>query len=66
MLFRSEAQAKPFADRLESMGVDVTRLFWPADLTPPLPHEYQFDLDRPEGLAALGAAIDFVWHQTGG
>ncbi|KQP54410.1 alpha/beta hydrolase [Agreia sp. Leaf283] len=62
----TDGQAKPFADRLESLGVDVTRLFWPDDLTPPLPHEYQFDLDRPEGLAALRAAIDFVWHQTGG
>jgi acetyl esterase/lipase len=61
----TDAQAKPFADRLEALGVDVTRLFWPRDLTPALPHEYQFDLDRPEGLAALSVAIDFVRRHTG-
>lgn len=60
----TDAQAKPFADRLQSLGVDVTRLFWPEELAPPLPHEYQFDLDRPEGFAALQAAIDFVRHKT--
>jgi acetyl esterase/lipase len=57
-------QAKPFAGRLESLGVDVTTLFWPRDLTPPLPHEYQFDLDRPEGLAALEKSIEFLRAQT--
>jgi acetyl esterase len=60
----TDAQAKPFADRLESLGVDVTRLFWPSELAPPLPHEYQFDLDRPEGLTALSAAVDFVREHT--
>jgi acetyl esterase len=60
----TDAQAKPFADRLESLGVDVTRLFWPEELTPALPHEYQFDLDRPEGLVALDAAIAFVRAAT--
>jgi acetyl esterase len=60
----TDAQAKPFADRLESLGVDVTRLFWPENLAPPLPHEYQFDLDRPEGIAALDAAIDFARDHT--
>jgi acetyl esterase/lipase len=60
----TDAQAKPFADRLQSLGVDVTRLFWPEHLAPPLPHEYQFDLDRPEGLAALSATIEFVRHHT--
>ncbi|MBF4633372.1 alpha/beta hydrolase [Agreia pratensis] len=60
----TDAQAKPFADRLVSLGVDVTRLFWPHDHEPALPHEYQFDLDRPEGLAALSVAIDFVRRHT--
>lgn len=60
----TDAQAKPFADRLQSLGVDVTRLFWPEDLAPALPHEYQFDLDRPEGLEALSAAIEFVRART--
>lgn len=60
----TDAQAKPFAARLESLGVDVTRLFWPHDHAPALGHEYQFDLDRPEGLAALRLAIDFVRRHT--
>jgi acetyl esterase/lipase len=60
----TEAQAKPFADRLQSLGVEVTRLFWPDDLEPPLLHEYQFDLDRPEGLVALDATIDFLRART--
>lgn len=60
----TDAQAKPFAERLESLGVDVTRLFWPHDHAPALGHEYQFDLDRPEGLAALRLAIDFVRRHT--
>jgi acetyl esterase len=60
----TDAQAKPFADRLESLGVDVSRLFWPGELAPALPHEYQFDLDRPEGLAALAASIEFARNHT--
>jgi acetyl esterase/lipase len=60
----TDAQAKPFAERLESLGVDVTTLFWPADLAPPLPHEYQFDLDRPEGVVALERSIEFLREHT--
>lgn len=36
------AQSVPFAELLESLGVAVTRRFWPQDLSPALPHEAQF------------------------
>ncbi|WP_022884608.1 alpha/beta hydrolase [Glaciibacter superstes] len=56
----TETQAKPLAEKLERLGVDVNTLFWPADLEPSLPHEYQFHLDRPEARDALAATIAFL------
>jgi acetyl esterase/lipase len=41
------------AARLEEAGVDVHTLFYPADHSPALPHEYQFDLDSVDGRNAL-------------
>ncbi|PJJ55144.1 alpha/beta hydrolase [Compostimonas suwonensis] len=56
----TDSQAKPFAERLGALGVDVTTLFWPDDREPALPHEYQFDLDTEAGQTALRATIDFL------
>lgn len=46
-------QSVPFANRLESLGVPVTRKFWSDDLSPALPHEAQFQFSRPEARAVL-------------
>ena len=56
----TDSQSKPLAEKLEGLGVDVSTLFWPADLEPSLPHEYQFKLERPEAQAALEQTIEFM------
>jgi acetyl esterase/lipase len=40
-------QAVALEAKLESLGVEVGSLFFPPDYSPPLPHEYQFNLDTP-------------------
>lgn len=52
--------SKALAARLQALGTQVHAAFFPADHQPPLPHEYQFDLDRPEGRRALAEAVAFV------
>lgn len=56
----TNAQSKPFASKLEALGVQVSPLFYPEDHQPSLPHEYQFDLDTADGQAALSATIAFL------
>lgn len=58
------AQAMPFATKLKSLGINVTELFYPANHTPSLPHEYQFNLDNADGVNALNATLAFVKAQT--
>lgn len=57
--------SKPFAAKLQSLGVSVTELFWPSDYTPKLPHEYQFRLDLEAGQDALQATLDFLGARLG-
>jgi len=40
--------------------VRVDRLIFPEDHTPRLPHEYQFDFDRPEARQALDRSAAFL------
>lgn len=56
----TNAQSKPFAEKLQSLGVPVTTLFYPQDHQPALPHEYQFNLDNQDGMSALEAMTAFV------
>ena len=53
-------QSIGLADRLEKNGVKVERLIFPTDTKPPLYHEFQFDLDRPEAQQALARSVDFL------
>jgi len=53
-------QAEALARKLKNLGVEVDGLFFPADYNPPLPHEYQFNLDTPAGQKALGRMLAFV------
>lgn len=57
-------QSVPMADRLEELGVDVTRLFYSADHEPALPHEYQFHLDGADAQHALEETIRFLGSVT--
>lgn len=53
-------QAVALARQLEALGVEVDSLFFPADYSPPLPHEYQFNRDTPAGQEALGRMLVFI------
>ena len=60
----TDAQSKPFADKLESLGVNVSRLFYDQAHQPSLPHEYQFNLDNDDGKAAFKATTTFLKEVT--
>ena len=45
---------------LKKSGVRVERLIFPTDLKPPLYHEFQFDLRRPEAQQALEKSVEFL------
>ncbi len=50
----------PMAQRLRSLDVPVTDVFWPADHEPALPHEYQFHLDLEEAQHALDETLAYL------
>jgi len=52
-------QAVALAKKLDSLGVRAETLFFP-DHTPPLSHEYQFNLDDPAGQETLGQMLAFL------
>jgi acetyl esterase/lipase len=53
-------QSIALADRLASRDVRVERLFFQSDYQPPLPHEYQFNLDNEAGRLALDRSMAFL------
>lgn len=59
----TDAQSKPLADKLSSLGVDVTRLFYSAGHEPSLPHEYQFTFND-DGEKAFEQTIEFLRIHT--
>jgi acetyl esterase/lipase len=61
----TDMESKPMAQRLTELGVDVTTLFWPADYTPPLPHEYQFRLNLDAAQTALTETLAFLETSIG-
>lgn len=58
-------QSVVMAQALRDRGVRVDTLFFPPELDPKLPHEYQFDLDRPEGKQALERLVAFLSGLSG-
>ncbi|HTE58272.1 MAG TPA: alpha/beta hydrolase [Verrucomicrobiae bacterium] len=60
----TDAQSKPLADKLESLGVTVDSLFYASDHQPGLPHEYQFNLDTTDGQKAFDRIVDFLHRDT--
>jgi acetyl esterase/lipase len=59
-----QGQSRALAARLEAEGVDVETLFFASDHEPPLPHEYQFDLDGADGQLALERLVAFFGRCT--
>jgi acetyl esterase/lipase len=55
-----EPQSRALADAAAKAGVPVDRLFFPPDYAPPLPHEYQFNLDNAAGQRALDQSTAFL------
>ncbi|HWS49882.1 MAG TPA: alpha/beta hydrolase [Microbacterium sp.] len=56
----TDVQSKPLAEKLEGLGVDVTKVFYEQDHEPSLPHEYQFHLDYEDARTALDSTLDFL------
>lgn len=57
-------QSMPMAAKLQSLGVDVTTLFYADDHEPRLPHEYQFHLDFADARAAVESIVAFAHRVT--
>jgi acetyl esterase len=57
-------QSTELAERLAGLKVSTSTLFYPADHTPQLNHEYQFDLDTKDAQNALTQMVDFAKQQT--
>jgi acetyl esterase len=52
-------QAVALAKKLDGLGVRVDSLFFP-EHSPPLSHEYQFNLDNPAGQEAMSRMLAFL------
>lgn len=52
--------SKILVETARKLGVAVDALFFPDEYTPPLQHEYQFDLDADAGKTALQRSLKFV------
>nr|WP_269449819.1 alpha/beta hydrolase [Auraticoccus cholistanensis] len=59
-----EPHSHALAEALRAQDVEVDSLFFPADHRPGVGHEYQFDLDRPEGRQALARILGFLERVT--
>ncbi|WP_316748052.1 alpha/beta hydrolase [Pedobacter gandavensis] len=57
-------QSLAMARKLTSQGVPVDSLFFNAGYQPPLPHEYQFNLDTEAGEMALNRSLKFLKKVT--
>lgn len=58
-----EPQSIALAKKLAKLGVSIDTLFYPENHTPPLEHEYQFNLDLADGKQALTRTLAFL-HKT--
>lgn len=54
------SQSVAFADHLDTLGVDTTRVFYAADQAEQLPHEYQFHLDFADARSAFASTVSFL------
>ncbi|QNA43534.1 alpha/beta hydrolase [Lacibacter sediminis] len=54
------SHSKALAEKLVTINAKVDTLFFPQDLQPALPHEYQFNLDTEAGKTALQQSLRFL------
>ena len=54
------SQSKRFMNAAGRAGIEVDALFFPDDQGPPVPHEFQFNLDEEAGRVALERAAAFL------
>lgn len=54
------SQSRALAGSARRLGISVDALFFPDSYTPPLPHEYQFNLDTDAGKLALARTLAFL------
>lgn len=59
----TNAQSIPMANKLQSLGVNVTRLFYSKGHVPSLPHEYQFTFNS-DGEKAFSSTTQFLGSVT--
>lgn len=59
----TDVQSKPLFEKLTSLGVDVTTLFYPKDHKPALEHEYQFTFNS-DGENAFAQMMNFLNTRT--
>lgn len=55
-----EPQAVALAKKLDNLGIRVEQLFFP-EHQPPLPHEYQFNLDDSAGQQTMNRILAFLY-----
>lgn len=58
------SQSLTLSRKLTNMGFEVDSLFFPDNMQPPLPHEYQFALDTRAGQLALERSLVFLNNLT--
>lgn len=61
----TDAYSRPFAEKLTSMGVPVTTLFFAPDHPAQLAHEYQFRLNEPDAQRAFRESVAFLKERAG-
>lgn len=59
-------QSRPFAAKLQRLGVPVRTRFFPADEVPALPHEYQFELSTGAARRTLQETFRFLAGRSAG
>jgi acetyl esterase/lipase len=59
----TNVQSIPFSQKLTSLDIPVTTLFYPQDHAPSLPHEYQFTLNS-DGKKAFTEMTQFLKEKT--
>lgn len=60
-----EYHSLALADKLDSLGVDVERLFYPKGFALKLAHEYQFNLETNPAKLALDKSVNFIKSKVG-
>lgn len=55
-----EEQSHRLAEAAQKLGIKTDTLFFTRDYQPPLPHEYQFNLDIDAGRTALERTVAFL------